>query len=489
MILSEKMAETIQWNIRGLKTQNYFKIKKCMFILEQVQNTIIFNLQETRLQNDSDIPKALKNYKHLYHIIGSHAKNDDKGAGILMFVNKTEEILESEEICPGRLIYLKIQNKVTLEQKNIFSFYGKSHASSNEIKGYVSAIINKVSTNILNNIIILGDLNFVTSTLDRNSNTYTAADIMYKNEWNKLEIQLGMMDSFRVTNPKRRFYTYTHTNGISKARLDRIYVSNDLLGLIESTKMENAFESDHRIVRLKLAKNIETGPGQWIFNNTLLKNEIFANEVKKIIKSFNDNKDDFHSNKIRWEFLKQNIVSYARNFASQKCRREKEELNRIKRKLEILESIPRDEITERIKKDIADLKVEENEFTKIKMQGSILRAKLPHIEENEHNISYYAKLEKMSADQNKIYSLKDSQGELKEGTENVIEIVHKFYSELYTNERENIIYQNELLNGVTKFLTPEDREDLDKDMSFLEMKESMSDLKKDKSPGSDGLTK
>ena len=37
---------------------------------------------------------------------------------------------------------------------------------------------------------------------------------------------LTLIDTFRVTNPKKRLYTYSHTNGISSARLDRVYLSN-----------------------------------------------------------------------------------------------------------------------------------------------------------------------------------------------------------------------------------------------------------------------
>ena len=114
-------------------------------------------------------------------------------------------------------------------------------------------------------MIICGDFNFVTSPVDRNSTLLTSIDKAYKNEWESLEINIGLIDSFRVTNLKRRLYTYTHTNGVSKSRLDRIYISKDLSGKVISTNTEYASESDHKFVNLTLANEVEHGPGQWIF--------------------------------------------------------------------------------------------------------------------------------------------------------------------------------------------------------------------------------
>ena len=88
------MESILHWNVRGLKTAQTDKLKKCCDVLDNVSSVQIFNLQETHLSSDSEIPNRLLNYSHLYHIVSSHANNNDKGAGILMFINKTEDIIE-----------------------------------------------------------------------------------------------------------------------------------------------------------------------------------------------------------------------------------------------------------------------------------------------------------------------------------------------------------------------------------------------------------
>ena len=59
---------------------------------------------------------------------------NDNGAGIILLINKTKELIEQEELYSGRLLYVKIQNKVTSEVRNIFSFYAKSKSTRIEIK-------------------------------------------------------------------------------------------------------------------------------------------------------------------------------------------------------------------------------------------------------------------------------------------------------------------------------------------------------------------
>ena len=85
--------------------------------------------------------------------------------------------------------------------------------------------------------------------------------------------------------------------------------------IILSSTTEFASESDHKIVKKTLAKDVDHGPGEWISNNTLLKDDVFVTEIKDIIESFAQNKNDFHSKKILWEFLKQNTASSSKSFS------------------------------------------------------------------------------------------------------------------------------------------------------------------------------
>ena len=70
----------------------------------------------------------------------------------------------------------------------------------------------------------------------------------------------------------------------------------------------------------------------------------------------------------------------------------------MRHNLEILESIKIEDRSESVRKVISDLKNDENEFISKKIQGSILRSKLPGVEEGDLNLAYYTKLEKLKAE-------------------------------------------------------------------------------------------
>ena len=71
--------------------------------------------------------------------------------------------------------------------------------------------------------LILGDFNFVTSILDRNSHNLNRIDLCSSKEWEFFEDTLQFQDTFRLTNHANRKYTWTSkANKKLKARLDRI---------------------------------------------------------------------------------------------------------------------------------------------------------------------------------------------------------------------------------------------------------------------------
>ena len=102
-----------------------------------------------------------------------------------------------------------------------------------------------------------------------------------------------------------------------------------------------------------------------------------------------------------WEFLKQNIASVAKDFSIRKSRKERKTIEEVRHKIEVLESISEDDMTPSIYHSIETLKQIENNYSSKKIRGSLLRSKLPGVEEGDLNIAYYTKLEKMRADEQK----------------------------------------------------------------------------------------
>ena len=182
------MGDIYHWNINGLKCKKSINYKEktqtLTSILENNNSTFILNVQETHIPSECDLPKFFNLYKHIYHFENTFSRNEDPSSGILICIRKTEEIIIREIIVNGRLLYLKIKNTATNRIYNIYSIYSKS-GNSEKQKSLISKLREKIMLNQtpLENCIILGDINFATSLLDRNSQCLNRVDLETNKMW------------------------------------------------------------------------------------------------------------------------------------------------------------------------------------------------------------------------------------------------------------------------------------------------------------------
>ena len=66
--------------------------------------------------------------------------------------------------------------------------------------------------------------------------------------------------------------------------------------------------------------------------------------------------------------------------------------------------------TEQLEKELDSILKRQKELLLKKSEGHRTRARIPHFEENEPNISYYARMEKIKSEGNTIQSLYDKNG-------------------------------------------------------------------------------
>ena len=60
----------------------------------------------------------------------------------------------------------------------------------------------------LDNCLLIGDWDFVTSILDRNKNALNRVDMGTLKTGGKFEQDFSLQDTFRLTNPTRHIYSY-----------------------------------------------------------------------------------------------------------------------------------------------------------------------------------------------------------------------------------------------------------------------------------------
>ena len=260
------------------------------------------------------------------------------------------EILEN-----GRLIYIKIMNEASNSYKHFFSIYCNPSDPSKQ-KNLVTKLRDKISLNHIHieSCIIMGDFNFVTSILDRNSQSMNRTDLETFKEWGPFEDNFNFQDTFRLTNPTKRLYSLTlKANQKVKARIDRVYCTSDLCGKIMSTCFIPTLLSDHKIVKVKMAINIDKGRGLWVFNNSYLMEETYCTKIKEISETMTFEDANFEDRRSFWDFKKQVFINFSKNYALGRAKDSKKEYYEYKNEFDKLETIHQQKLTPFILERIA----------------------------------------------------------------------------------------------------------------------------------------
>ena len=487
----------MHWNVNGLKCKkslNYNKkVDTITSYLEKNNSTLLLNIQETHIANEGELPNFVNLYKHIYHFEMTFVANNDPSAGIILCIRKTEEIIKSEVIQNGRLLHVQIRNTASDKVLNVFSVYLKS---SNSIKQ--KETIQMIRERILSdqasykNYIILGYFNFVTSSLDRNSRALNSVDAETSKIWIPFENECNIQDSFRITNPCRCLYSYT--SNIDKrlsSRIDRIYVSTSIAGRILSSTFTPSKVSDHKVFKVKYAMKIDKGPGMWVFNNQLLKDSVYTRSVTTIFQAYSPQNTTLEGDeRYKWDFLKQAIISFTKEYSKNKASRDNKKSKENTRDLAYLESLHPQKMTAYLLDRKDSLKEEISKQQEIKIKGALLRSKFPTFEEIEPNISFLRSLEKRKGEENTIYNIFDEDANIyRYETSEIKETIYNFYRTLYKKDPEDVSIQDTFLDTVHIRVFPSDKDSMDLPLDAEELLVSLTSLQANKTPGPDGLTR
>ena len=171
-------------------------------------------------------------------------------------------------------------------------------------------------------IILGGDFNFY---CNEKLETSGGSPLLKKQSISKfLEIKesLNLCDLWRVRNPKMKTFTFRqrHFSGLIQRRLDYLFISQKLQESVKKIQILSSFSSDHSpiLASFVISNNVSLrGPGLRKFNNSLVTNAKFVEEmnehIRKTISNFN--KDPNLCDQMKWELLKYEIRSFSINFS------------------------------------------------------------------------------------------------------------------------------------------------------------------------------
>ena len=174
--------------------------------------------------------------------------------------------------------------------------------------------------------------------------------------------------------------------------------------------------SDHSFVKLVIKISpVKHGKGVWKMNLNTIKSNLFQNTFKIWWEQWKKEQNNYQNIKIWWDITKKKIKELT-IWCSHKLKEDNNtELSSLESELQVLESKPESSFTEitRLKQQISQMQESINHGIKV-------RSRIKWFEQGEQSTKYFHNLEKRNA-KNKLWeSIYDKDGQLIDGTQNVL---------------------------------------------------------------------
>ena len=178
------------------------------------------------------------------------------------------------------------------------------------------------------------------------------------------------------------------------------------LDFVEDCEIIPGILTDHLFVvlKIKFIKAIQ-GPGYWKFNNSLLKDHSFLEQMNAHINL--TAKQSSHLDSImQWEIMHNQMVNFCKDYAKYKASMRRDELKEVESKIKMLMkklnmiNLSSDNAVKLFDKVNTKLDFWLDKHQKIlnhNTQGQILRTKTSWYEHGEKNTKYFLRLEKGKA--------------------------------------------------------------------------------------------
>jgi len=421
----------------------------------------------------------------------AHGDSKSRGTAILMG-NKLNPTIHSKYVDNnGRVVILDLEingNRFTL---------ASIYAPNIDDPTFFRHVISQIEATPNDNRIIGGDFNLVLDLkLDKkggNRVTNSQSQLILKSYMEETEL----VDIFRKIHGDKKLYTWFRKRpSLIACRLDFFLVSNGLAHLVKQTGALSAFLSDHSRIFMKLTLSSEVrGPGFWKLNSAHLEDVDYREKIKQCIQ------DTLAINRdapilLRWETLKCAIRGESIKYGAKKKRERNKSILELENQIKRLENkywecqvdVEKISITEEISKLKEDLDRELTFITK----GHIVRSKITDYELGEKCNNYFLNMEKRNYNRKHIKQLKRIDGTIENNPKSILKMQSEYYKMLYTKDIDvatpmNIQAFTEKYIQSLPNLSLDQRSMLDTSFTEDEIKEVLSSMKNNKTPGIDGL--
>ena len=208
----------------------------------------------------------------------------------------------------GRYLLLQTTiSDITFQLCNIYS-----PSNNSEQKSFFSNILNVLRKRSEINIIVGGDFNCALTPRDKLGGAAVERKNNVISEITKLCDLLKLQDVWRCQHPNESQFTWRDKAFRVQCRLDYWLVYKELSRIVIKTEMKSSTLTDHSAITLTLQSKgyAQRGPGFWKFNNSLLDDLAFVEQLYNAIPAYK-NKYNYLTNKgLYWDMLKMEMRGF-----------------------------------------------------------------------------------------------------------------------------------------------------------------------------------
>ena len=477
------MLNIVTFNVNGLASSDARVPKKRkIFTWLKAHRCDIALLQETHC---TDSMQQILAHEWGGDSFFCNGTSDSRGVCILIRSGLDLTVKEIRRDGQGRAIFLK----AVYQGKSIL--LGNVYCPNRDEIDSIMNVNDWLSEMQVDNIILAGDFNVTLDPIrDREwQNQRTVRDYCGQRSAALKETleEFRLVDVWRKQNPDASQFTFSR--GASKSRLDYFFISEHLCmpGVRGACNIMPPFLADHRAVQLKVCPVSQArGRGYWKFNNSLLTDETFVDELKSYIQEALSDNDAPEVSRV---ILFETVLCMARGkiiqYASRKKRSRDERLFKLEK---IISAKTNANVND---EELANVIEERNVIIETRTKGNMFRCKVNWAAYAEKSSSYFFSLEQRKASSRAISALflnhcKDT-GELSDDTEQMLNECNAFYVKLYKRVPRTGVENDLFLHSVEK-ITAAHREECDLQITAAELTASLASLKPNTAPGPCGWT-
>lgn len=488
--MTEKVT-FVSVNLRGAQLAE--KRKDVLNFLKQKQFSIYF-LQDTHFT------KKEENYIRSqwgFDCYFSSYSSEARGVAIMLNNNFEFTLHEKVEDTEGNKLILDIT--INKKRMTLINIYGPNKDSPDFFSN-IKEDIDKFG----NNVILAGDFNLVLDPSIDTQNYLNVNNPQARTKVIDIISECGLVDCWRELNAEKLAYTWTRPNSNKRARLDFFLISEELFSDIEDSNILPGYRTDHSMILLSFKFNkFNRGRSYWKFNNSLLNDIVYVNEIKTVINTvkqqyassnqpINLPSNDIPNSEFKFDIndqlffevllmeIRGKTISYSA-FLKKQNNKEEEQILKDIQQLESELVLNHDDLKAKNKK-LEDLRQK-------KMEGVKLRSKAKWIDEGEKVTKYFCNLENRNFISKCMPSLITSTGDILTDQNNILHEAKEFYKNLYSEKPvEDVDLKYKLRKFDVQKLKYEEQLTLEGEITYAELLNSLKHANNNKSPGSDGFT-